>query len=201
VPYIANIPQPADLLSISQPQILGNFTAINSWVGVNHVGFNVSDAGKHNFVELVSQSGTPSSLAGEALIYNANFPQTSTAEIWFLMPQTGFNYPVSNCILSTNANPGLGSNGWQYGSGGTLEKWGRTTLGSGTNTINMGAFGPAFSVNPWNVQLTAGNLIAATGNVVSGTTTSYYVSNITTTTLTIVNANSGAIVYWRVIGA
>ena len=196
--YNSNIPQPTDKLSVSQPQILANFGAINTWVGVNHVGFNLSDAGKHNFVELVAQSGTPSSLAGEALIYNANFSQTSTAEIWFLMPQTGFNYPVSNCILSTNGNPGLGSNGWQYGSGGTLEKWGRTTLGMGTNTVNIsgsgtGGFGPAFSVNPWNAQLTSGNLLAGTGSV--------YVSNITTSLLTMVSANSGAIVYWRVIGA
>jgi len=200
LPYNSNIPQATDQISVSQGQILGNFQAINSLINVNHVGFNVANAGKHNFVELVPQPGTPGSLAGEALIYNANFAQTSTAEIWFLMPQTGFNYPVSNCILSTNGNPGFASNGWQYGSGGTLEKWGTYSAGA-AGIINIpignsgaGGFGPSFSVIPWNVQLTS--LDSSTGNALR-----FVISaGMSTTNLRVQNGSGGQFM-WRVIGA
>ena len=48
--YKANIPQPTDQISISQDDILKNFQAINTFVGVDHYGFGTgSDEGRHLF--------------------------------------------------------------------------------------------------------------------------------------------------------
>ena len=41
--YNQNIPQPADQLKNSQPQLLANFQEINTILDVNHVGFNLGD--------------------------------------------------------------------------------------------------------------------------------------------------------------
>lgn len=195
------IPQATDQISVSQGQLLLNFGALQTWIDVNHVDYASPDAGKHKFVTLTDQTGvTPTFAANEGGIFDNNFPQTSTREIWFNMPATGFKYPVTNCILSTNGSPGLASNGWQYGAGGTLEKWGTYTAGaSGLILINIasagaGGFGPGFTVTPWNCLITAYQ-----GSTIYNPPNAIYVANITSVLLSI--QSPGGKFMWRVIGA
>lgn len=187
-----DVPLSGQTLNDTRNPIRNNFLTINSTFLVNHKEYNTADAGKHTFVTLLDQTGNVLPFVGnEGAVYNFLFPQTGTREIWFRMPTTGINYPVSNCILSTNGNPGLASNGWQYGAGGTLEKWGASiNPGVGNVAINLSAFGPAFTVTPWNAQISPYQ--------VSTASTSFIV-NITTTTLTVFN--TGGSFMWRVIGA
>lgn len=67
-----NIPQPRDLLSNSQGDLLTNFQQLNTQFGVNHVPFDdaSADKGKHKFVTIVEQSNDPETNVDEQIIYS-----------------------------------------------------------------------------------------------------------------------------------
>ena len=66
-----DIPQAANDLSVSQGDLLENYSQLNTQFGVNHVAFDVTsgDAGKHNLVTFVEQAADPTSAANEAIIF------------------------------------------------------------------------------------------------------------------------------------
>ena len=67
------IPQPNDLLSNSQGDILNNFTVANTSFGINHYSFtDVSGAsGKHKFVEMPINT-PPTTIVGEGAVYTSS---------------------------------------------------------------------------------------------------------------------------------
>lgn len=160
--YNQNIPQPTDQISVSQGQILGNFQAINSWVGVNHVGFNVGDSGKHTWVTLQQQTAPSPFLSPEVGISNYNLALTSTSQLWFSYfdnTATKREYPVTASILSTNPTPAYASVGWAYLPSGIFMKWGMISInavaGAATLPLSYGtaSTGPIFT-SIINVQIT-----------------------------------------------
>jgi len=70
--YNRNIPQPADLISVSQGDLLENFSELNTQFGVNHVAFDDpgADKGKHKFCTLVKQAADPSAQSDEYIMYS-----------------------------------------------------------------------------------------------------------------------------------
>jgi hypothetical protein len=64
--YQPNIPQPGQDPSVSQGDLLNNFTAINTIFGINHYEFNevVGTQGKHKFVTYVDQLAIDPVVAG-----------------------------------------------------------------------------------------------------------------------------------------
>ncbi len=203
--YNANIPQATDQLSQSQLDLLNNFTAINNWVQINHIGFNVANSGKHAFVQFTLQTVNPT-LNGEIGLGNFFYGLTGINELWisrFDAIPTRFTYPLTASVLSTVEFPGVNSLGFTYLPSGIIMKWGQTTgLASGANnTITIPANatqGPRFSdngaaLNIFNVQLTA-----------VGGGTVYYVSasGIAPAPQTIVVHPVGTtVVNWLIIGA
>lgn len=68
--YNAAIPLSTDKLSSSQVDLYNNFQAINTFVAVDHVGFNAATSGKHNRVFFVQQSGDVATAgATDAVLY------------------------------------------------------------------------------------------------------------------------------------
>ena len=67
-----SIPQPKDPLSVSQGDLLTNFTQLNTQFGVNHVAFDDAGAnkGKHAFATFVEQAQDPESKSDEYLVYS-----------------------------------------------------------------------------------------------------------------------------------
>ncbi len=67
-----DIPQSQDDLSVSQGDLLTNFTQLNTQFSVNHVAFNDAgaDKGKHKFVTFVEQLQDPASKGNEYIIYS-----------------------------------------------------------------------------------------------------------------------------------
>lgn len=93
--YISNIPTASQRLKDSQPQIQANFTAINNFVNVNHVQFNNSASGKHNFVEMpLIATGAPYNITGTAVGETALFTKASVLNasnppaLWFAKQST-----------------------------------------------------------------------------------------------------------------
>lgn len=65
------IPQPTDVLSDSQSDLLTNFGQLNTQFSVNHVAFDdgSSDKGKHKFVTFVEQAAAPTTIGDEYALY------------------------------------------------------------------------------------------------------------------------------------
>lgn len=69
--YLPNIPQPGDVLSISQGQILGNFQKADSSFGNDHYAFSNGSAnnGKHQVIRTPDQVTDPATATSEPAIY------------------------------------------------------------------------------------------------------------------------------------
>jgi len=145
--YNQNIPQPTDLLAISQADLLNNFIALQTLIDVNHVDFASGDEGKHKFVTMPVQGAAPAFAGGEVGLYNklpaAPFPLTGQNEL-FINKSNGTNIPFT---ASAQASPG-----WTYLPSGILIKWGSGTATPGSNTftfpanVNTPAFASIFSM-------------------------------------------------------
>ena len=158
--YISNIPQPTDLFSQSQPQILGNFGALQTLIDVNHVDFaDATNMGKHNFVSFYPQSVVPTlNNTTDVIAYGKVYSVTNQNELWIskVNQVTVTNIPASASILSTTSSPSTNTAGWTYLPSGILMKWGSATITS-TNiapdqivlfptSANIPVFGTVFSM-------------------------------------------------------
>jgi len=143
MPWLPNIPQAPDRLSASQPQILGDFQALEAWSIVNHSSPAAAPAtlGQHTFLTLFPQALAPAGnliTANNVNLYvdNVNEPQV----------KRGANVPV----------PWLNKNlvvfdGWSYLPSGLVIKWRTIQNGvGGAVNIDLNTFGPIF-VNPSGV--------------------------------------------------
>ncbi len=159
MPYQANIPQPSDALSSSQPDLLGNFQALKVLIDINHGTFGAADEGKHKFVTFPVQSSAPVFLATENGLYNlvpTASPQTAIQEL-FIRKQSAAgvkDIPFTASILST-ATPGALTSGWTYLPSGLILKWDSNVNATGQTTITFPAAAniPVFTVC-LNVQAT-----------------------------------------------
>lgn len=159
--FNANIPQPNDVIAISQADLLNNFAAINTYVNVNHVAFNNADQGKHAQVQfpvgpLGGQPFTYS--AGEIGLQSLNQTPTNIPDIW-MSRGTSPAFPITG-----SANGTIGTNtavSWTYLPSGLLMLSGAATTTSGTVTITYNATGsggltgfPGFSSYITSIQAT-----------------------------------------------
>lgn len=181
--FNANIPQSGDQLSQSQPQILGNFQAIGSWVAVNHVTFDSgSTTGKHSFVEFPVQNPVPVTVGGEVGLYCQNSTLTSQPELVFSKQNGTSVYEFTSSGQVTNG-------GWARLPSGILYKWGTGGPGSaGSYTITF----PVSASNPVFASAYV-SFVTPTSNIV------VYVTSLSTTQL-VVNASAAGSFNYLVIG-
>lgn len=171
MPYQQNIPQPTDLLSKSQGDLLNNFQSINTLVNVNHVTFDTADQGKHKWVTFPVQGAIPPAgagfLAGEIGLYNATNATTTVNELYINKTNTVptvIQVPMTASILSTNAAPGNQTDGWSYLPSGLIIKWGSATnLGNTSFLFPVAATIPVFT-RCLTVQLTTQSGLAGDVN-------------------------------------
>lgn len=153
--YNNAIPQATDQLSQSQPQILANFAEIQTALGVNHINFNVTGEGKHNYLQFPNVQGSDiATLTGEVAVYSKT--GLLGAPALFFRPQS--NATVASGGFTEAVASG---NGWTRLPSGILLKWGTDTANGGTNgaataiTFPTGATIPVFATaSPYNIQLT-----------------------------------------------
>ena len=119
--YNANIPQATDKLINSQADIKDNFTAINTLVNVNHIGFDVANSGKHLNVDLPNSATHPLVAATELLLYNFVNPTTTVNELY--VKKAGALGVAGTAITARGGTTA----GWTYLPSGLLVKWGTNT--------------------------------------------------------------------------
>ncbi len=179
--YLNNIPQPADRLKDSQPEILENFSQIYNLIGVNHANFNTANAGKHNIVTMPVQGADPATNATEMAVYTRTSALTGAPELAIRRASNGSITEMTAGLLAAN--------GWCYLPSGILMKWGNAAPGA--FPVNLNAIGPAYATL-YNVQLTPRGGAAASYAMVLNTTTS--------ASLTVATNGAITVIYWVTLG-
>lgn len=196
--YKAAIPQANDQISISQGDLLGNFTEINTYLTVDHEAFNGATQGKHKAVHLINQSLAPTAPvtgAGECAIYSA--PGVGAVPALFFKGQNSATTVDGIDFTSHVAN----ATGWTRLPSGILLQWGpwATTLPTGSVTKQPTIVYTAL----YNVQVTTSDVLAGTANNFANVTNFVIgvgVSTFNVETFTRSGAKSAASGMWFSIG-
>jgi len=147
--YTYNIPQATDQISVSQTQILANFTALGAIGGTPGVvgsdGLNVVPGAGFNYVYLPTNgalAGAPPITfpAANDAIYSATAPAGlgGLNEIYLNKQKAGplpQQVPMTASIFATVASPGLLTQGWSYLPSGFIVQWGNTKYDGAAQAI------------------------------------------------------------------
>lgn len=146
--YNPSIPQPNDLLSDSQGDILQNFSAANTSFGINHYPFDNATVnnGKHKYVSLPPQVSSPATASNELALFTKTL---SSGIALFLTRNNSTSFDVQ-LTTSSIQQPLSANNGMTFLPGGLLLQWGRFD----PNSTILVSFPVPFSAVPYSVQLT-----------------------------------------------
>ena len=197
--YYSGIPLAADDQDQSQPDILANFTAINSWTGVNHYNFASANAGKHSGIQLPEQGAAPTTAVNEGAVYTKVGAATAKTELAFRRENNGAVVETTASTLSTVPLAASNTPGWTMLPSGILMKWGYAAFGAApTVDVLYDAtvpFGAVFSVVITSTMGGGSNdhkvLISSSGDL-HFTVKSTLNSNLTT--------NVGTAIYYFAVG-
>jgi len=128
--FTPNIPASGQSLGNSRPEVLGNFTAIDTTIAVNHVAMNSSDAGKHKFIQIPSSNIPAATGATEWALYTNTI--AGLLEIFLAPPNAGAAYQLTGNAPGFPANA---LNGTSWLPGGIYVQWGSRTVDSGGDQI------------------------------------------------------------------
>ena len=138
--YNANIPQPTDLLSQSQSDLLANFQALQTLIDVNHVDFASGDQGKHKWCSFPVQGASPATAAAEVAVFSRTSTLTTVPELCIRFAGNGTVTEMTSAFLNVI--------GWSFLPSGILLKWGGASAGgpgSFTLTYPVAATIPVFN--------------------------------------------------------
>src|SRR5258708_24355121 len=127
--YTADTPQSAQAMNNSQSEILSNFRAINELVNVNHVGFNSTNSGKHNYVTLLYQTDEPTVQSDDLTMYCQATGSPNAAEIFYTYPSsTATPSQLTDqdvVVTGTGTSYGTASQGYCTFTSGVKIRWGQ----------------------------------------------------------------------------
>jgi len=133
-----NIPQPTDLLSNSQVDLLANNVALNSIFSRNHTAFSIAtDSGKHKFIEMVNQSGIPAPApplsSGTGTMWTQN---AGGSQLFYSNANSGNIYQLTRVNNTEYTNFGLDPAGWTFLPGGLVLAYGSKNSPGSSGTIS-----------------------------------------------------------------
>lgn len=151
--FLPLIPQGTDQLSVSQGDILNNFTILGAIAGnanASSGSLNVTSGFNWVYMPTNGVAIPPAGAAfpaGELGIYSATNGTTTKNELYINKTNqaTVVQVPMTASIMSQNSAPAALSNGWTYLPSGILLKWGANQVVTGSQTINFPAGSPPFT--------------------------------------------------------
>jgi len=148
MPFLFNIPQATDQLSISQGNILNNFTVLGAIAGnASAASASINATSGFNWLYLPNNGATPpagsSFPAGDIALYASLNGTTGQNELYLNRRNqaTVTQIPIAAGILSQTSAPALNSGGWTYLPSGLLLKFGNSTA-NGNTAFTFGALNP-----------------------------------------------------------
>jgi hypothetical protein len=161
--FLPLIPEATDALSISQGNILNNFTILGAIAGnSNSSSASINSNSGFNWIFLPSQGTAPGDTppsaaafpAGTIGLYSAINPVTGQNDLYINKTNqtTVVQVAAASSVLSTTSAPLALSSGWTYLPSGILLKWGSNISANGSTTIafpaasNIPAFNTCFTV-------------------------------------------------------
>jgi hypothetical protein len=206
--YTTAIPITGDSLGGTRDRIRTNFQLISSVFAANHVTYNLTGAGKHNFLQMpevtASGVGPPVTQVNEAGFYADVGTNPAEANLFFRAENSagggagGFIYQLTRSYSSATGTFGKNP-GWTFLPGGILMFYGTIAPTSSNAPVNFAGLGlPNFQNPPYNIQVTRQRTTSSPGSSFG-----YYVDNTTvaTTGFTIINADGHTYgYYWTAIG-
>jgi hypothetical protein len=204
VAFLYNIPQATDQVSISQGNLLNNFSILGAIAGnTNASSASLNATSGFNWVYLASQSSSippvgSSFPSGSVGIYSATNPNTSLNELYVNKPLSASvkQVPMTAYTLGGTNN----GNGWTYLPSGLLMAWGRSTTG-GSSSVTLTYATELINFPGFNSIYAFPQLTRLTGSV---PTTNFVVLTAYTQTTFTVGASSGSSTgiqfAWFVIG-
>lgn len=174
MPFLPNIPQATDRISVSQGNILNNFSILGAIAGnTNPSSASLNATVGFNFINFATQNATPPASASfpANIVGLYTFKNAITGQTELYVNKTNqatvTQIPMTGSILSSVSAPPSPSSGWSYLPSGILIKWGFTTggalAGNTTTSINFATsattpvFTQAFVVIVSGYQTTSGN--------------------------------------------
>jgi hypothetical protein len=143
--YKQNIPQPTDELDTSQADMLGNFQAIRTLIGINHGNFGTAVEGKHTFIEFPVQGSDPATIPQEVALFCKNGPTSGVPELAFKRENNG-------TVAVFTEGTAAGNTGYTRLPSGALIKFALYNVASALggvffrqNTLTIGPVDPAFT--------------------------------------------------------
>ena len=155
--YNNNIPQPTDFIDESQPQLLSNFTNLDSVMAINHYEYSDTsgNAGKHRFLQLPEQASVPSTSVNEGALYVKE--SSSIANLFFRQESSGSEFQLTGPSISVSTK------GHTFLPGGLILNWGTvTSTSSGSETFSLAFPNACFGVYT-NAYFTGANPNGAAG--------------------------------------
>lgn len=190
--YNPNVPQGTDNLSVSQGQILGNFSQLNTQFAVDHVAFNTGSGngnGHHKKVTFDNAPVSPTLSGTQSAIY-PQLLNSAQNMVWG---------NASNATQITGPYS-LAAQGYAFLPGGLLIKWANVSFNAGNGTISFptGSGIPVFSgIYTVFIQNT-GNNLTNEFSYVSGISTTGFNYYSTQRTANVAQSGAG---YYLAIGA
>jgi hypothetical protein len=150
--FLPLIPQSTDALSISQGNILNNFTILGAIAGNgNASSAAINSSSGFNWIFLPSQGSAPGDTpppaaafpAGTIGLYSALNPVTGQNDLYINKTNqaTVVQVPSTSSSLSINSAPASGSGGWTYLPSGIIMKFGNG-VANGNTPFTFAALNP-----------------------------------------------------------
>jgi hypothetical protein len=153
--YNSQIPQPGDIISASQGQLLANFDQLNQKWAVNHYGLDPATAndGKHKFVTLPEQSAAPTTGADEVAIYSKDVG--GSTQVFVRYPNDGSEISiVGSSLLQVQDQKASGTNGGTFTSGAWQTRELNTVVTNGISGASLASNAITLPAGSYYVEAT-----------------------------------------------
>ncbi len=191
--YTANVPVSGQSLGNSRPIINANFAKIQSVFDANHVDFNLSNAGMHTHVDLLTQASDPNPAATIVSHYSKSV--AGNTEWFFQRENSGPVIQMSNLAGIPTV---LGATGRTFLPGGLILLWGLCNYQFNATSSGQAFQGGGFPNNGLTMMITPFSDVTSGGVSLSVSITSKTVFSVTAKTNTGSGSATPGAYYWAI---
>lgn len=138
-----------DTLVESRNPIRINFEVIRDAFAVNHFGFNETNEGKHEFLQMpeLQQVDIPNTAVNEVGFYAKVGTNPAESNLFFRAESNGFEYQLTKAVSGVNSEARFGTNtnyqvgppslngGWTFLPGNMILQYGVTNVASSSDVV------------------------------------------------------------------